>query len=310
MESIQAPGSPSVAEPTDQLEGLDLVEAAGPWPFITLRSYRGPGGASAIWHSRTHRKRLHATGGGHPAGISARLQRALWLPCELNWWIGVIFALGSSLFILGSVLSLAPVLARHWSLDATTVNAVFFAGSIPFTTAAYLQLFQAANAPPLAAQGPRRGSRVAIIGWLPKDIGWLSAALQLTGTVLFNINTLDAMRPGLTWLQQDLAIWAPDLVGSCLFLASGYLAFAETCHAHFAWRPDELSWWVTLINLVGCVAFMVSALYAFVPAVPAASSSLDAGRLAVVFTLIGAAGFLLGSLLMLPETAEDEAVAA
>ena len=96
-------------------------------------------------------------------------------------------------------------------------------------------------------------------------------------------------------------------MGSILFLVSGYLAFVETCHAHFAWRPDELSWWVTLSNLIGCVAFMISAVYAFVPAPPA---DFDTSQLAVLFTLIGAAGFLLGSLLMLPETAEPEAVAA
>jgi hypothetical protein len=63
------------------------------------------------------------------------------MPRRLNWWIGVVFALGSTLFALGGVLSLAPDLARTWSLDSVTINAIFFAGSIPFTSAAYLQLF-------------------------------------------------------------------------------------------------------------------------------------------------------------------------
>ena len=35
---------------------------------------------------------------------------------------------------------------KIWSLDAAQINAIFFAGSIPFTTAGYLQLYQAANA--------------------------------------------------------------------------------------------------------------------------------------------------------------------
>jgi hypothetical protein len=83
------------------------------------------------------------------------------------------------------------------------------------------------------------------------------------GTLLFNANTFDAMLPGLGWLQQDLAVWIPDFVGSILFLASGYLAFGETCHTYWAWKPQSLSWWITFTNLFGCVAFMISAFFAF-----------------------------------------------
>jgi hypothetical protein len=87
------------------------------------------------------------------------LRCGLWQPRQLNWWIGVIFALGSFLFLLGSVLSLLPELAADWSFDGPAVNAIFLAGSIPFTLAAYLQLFQAANAGEITAQAraaPRR----------------------------------------------------------------------------------------------------------------------------------------------------------
>ena len=226
------------------------------------------------------------------------------MPRQMNWWIGSIFALGSLLFALGSVLILVPELAQKWSLDTSAINATFFAGSIPFTIAAYLQLFQAANAGEFSPHGrstPKR--RALLFGWRPHDIGWLSSALQLVGTVLFNLDTLDAMLPGLDWLQQDLAVWAPNIAGSILFLASGYLAFAETCHAHWAWKPGSLSWWVTFFNLLGCVAFMISAVFAFVsPNAP----SFDAVTISVAFTLIGAAGFLTGSLLMLPETFNAE----
>jgi hypothetical protein len=218
----------------------------------------------------------------------------------MNWWIGVVFAAGSLLFLVGSVLSLAPELARTWSLDGTAINMIFFAGSIPFTTAAYLQLFQAANAGAFSPQGRPAPRQVVLFGWRPREIGWLSCALQFLGTVLFNVNTFDAMLADLDWLQQDLAIWAPDFVGSVLFLASGYLAFIETCHAHWAWRPASISWWVTFVNLLGCVAFMISALFAFVwPRSP----GFDVVTVSVSFTLIGAVGFLTGSLLMLPEDA-------
>ena len=137
-----------------------------------------------------------------------------------------------------------------------------------------------------------------LLGWRPHDIGWLSCALQFIGTIFFNINTFDAMIPSLTWFQKDLVIWAPNIIGSILFLASGYLAFIETCHAHWAWKPKSISWWVVFANLLGCVGFMLSALFAIVlPGPP----NIEAVTLAVLFTLKGAVGFLIGSLLMLPE---------
>lgn len=276
------------------------IETKGPWPFITQRAYRSSDGSRRVWHSRAHRKELPAEPVVKALKLYRLLLRSLWMPGQLNWWIAIIFALGSFLFILGSVLSLAPELAQAWLLDNRAVNTIFFAGSIPFTTAAYLQLFQAANVGESSPLGGTEKPRAVAFGWRPRDIGWLSCALQFPGTLLFNMNTFDALLPGLDWLQQDLTIWAPDIAGSLLFFASGYLAFAETSHAHLAWRPQSISWWVTFANLLGCIAFMVSAVFAFVP--PQAPG-FDAAGLALLFTLLGAGGFLAGSLLMLPETA-------
>ena len=226
------------------------------------------------------------------------IRRGLWNPKDLNWWIGLIFAFGSALFVAASVLTIG---SRPGYLKSLDPNMIFFAGSIPFTTAAYLQLFQAANTgDPAKADSPAPKHR-AVFGWKPGEIGWLSCALQFLGTVLFNANTFDAMLPGLGRLQQDLAIWVPDFEGSVLFLASGYLAFGETCHTYWAWKPHSLAWWITFTNLLGCVAFMISAFFAFVPkhAFP-----FNAALISVFFTLLGAFGFLAGSLLMLPEASD------
>jgi hypothetical protein len=163
-----------------------------------------------------------------------------------------------------------------------------------------LQLYQAANAGEFSSDESPAPRRRALVGWRPGDIGWLSSALQFVGTVLFNFNTFDAMIPSLNWFQQDLVIWAPNIIGSILFLASGYLAFIETCHAHWAWKPKSISWWVVFTNLLGCVGFMISALLAIVlPGTP----NIEIVHLSVLFTLLGAIGFLVGSLLMLPEMA-------
>lgn len=275
---------------SDCQEILECIEEIGPWPFITRRVFHDAEEVERIWESRRHRKGLGnseiETAGGW-----------LWAPGNLNWWIGTIFAIGASLFALGSILLLAPSLAKGWSVSTSDINFIYFLGSIPFTTAAYLQLFQSANVPDF--QNGSRTRRRSFFGWMPKDIGWLSSALQFIGTLLFNLNTFDAMIPSLSWLQQDLAIWIPDILGSILFLASGYLAFVETCHAHGAWKPRDLSWWITVINLLGCIGFMIAAMFAIILPGPARP---EMATIATVFTLQGAVCFFLGAVLMLPET--------
>ena len=104
------------------------------------------------------------------------------MPKDLNWWIAVIFAFGSALFAAGSVQAIGASLGRLQSPDPNLIrsldpNLIFFAGSIPFTTAAYLQLFQAANAgDPAEPDRPVPKPR-AVFGWKQLEIGWLSCAL-------------------------------------------------------------------------------------------------------------------------------------
>ncbi|CAA6676942.1 MULTISPECIES: hypothetical protein [unclassified Lentimonas] len=269
-----------------------LIKAAGAWPFITHRIYRHVDGARRAWHSRHHRKGLNLPKAGERYPIASVLARSLWQPKVLNWWIGLVFIIGASGFALGSLLCLIPAWPKAWGLSETEINAIFFAASIPFTTAGYLQLYQAANA------GRTDGKR-HWFGWKPKDAGWLSCALQFVGTVMFNFNTFDALLSNLNREAELLLIWTPNVLGSILFLLSGYIAFIEICHRHWAIKPKQISWWVTFINLLGCIAFMISACFAFVPE---HAPSFDAVEISIVFTLAGALCFLLGSYLMWPES--------
>ncbi len=283
----------------DLREPTQLLAASGPWGFITRRVYRRADQVLVLWRSRHHRKGLPVQEAVPPgaAGRRPRLGRS-W---SLNGWIGLLFAIGSLLFASGSLLSLVPQLAARIGLHPSSLNGLFFAGSIPFTSAAYLQLFQAANAgawSPSLQHLPRPRPQPRWFGWKPADPGWLSCALQFPGTLLFNVNTWEGLDTQLSWVGQEVLVWTPDLLGSILFLASGYLAFIETCHAPWAWQPHSLSWWITLTNLLGCIGFMLSALFAVVlPSTQAPASVV----LSLLFTLLGAVGFLVGSLLMLPE---------
>ena len=282
-------------------EKLEQLEAAGIGPFVTHRIFRRKSGETWHWHSRNHRKRLVLREVRGLVHLGRLLVSQFWQPGQLNWWIGVIFAVGASLFALASVVLLLPDLAEAFSLSAQDANVIYFLGSIPFTTAAYLQLYQAANADPVPGEEDPRSQRLRLFGWRPHDVGWLSCALQFPGTVLFNFNTFDAMLPSLSWLQTNLLVWAPNLIGSVLFLASGYLAFAEVAHRWWAVRPKNISWWIVTANLLGCIGFMISALFAFVWPGPDIPWMED---LATVFTLQGAVCFWIGAVLMLPEAAE------
>jgi len=282
----------------EERECLELIEESGPWRFVTHRIYRHPDGTLHHWHSRLHRKGLWKTELKDVRKLGREALRCLWMPEKLNWWIGVIFAIGASCFLIASMLSLLPELPA-W-LSVLEVNALFFLGSIPFTTAAYLQLYQAANhrefLPSLQEQSNLRRQW---FGWRPHDLGWWSCSLQFAGTLLFNINTFDAMLPGLKWVQEDLLVWIPNILGSILFLLSGYFAFIENNHCHWAWHPSSLSWWVVFTNLLGCIFFMTAAIFAL--ALPV-QFIVHATALALIFTGLGAIGFLIGSLVMLPET--------
>ncbi|WP_319517456.1 hypothetical protein [uncultured Martelella sp.] len=226
----------------------------GPWPFVTLR-HETRGGQMLDWRARDHRKGLFR----HRRAL-AGVRAPVWQTAFYNWIMGLVFVIGASLFMAGSAMALFPKIVA--GLPAWTTNVTFFIGSIPFTTAAYLQLFQAANADQTAATA---GTRVKLFGWSPESPGWLSAITQFIGTVAFNFNTFDAINTPKGWAAQDLVIWVPGMIGSVLFLVSAYLAYIEVGHAHFSRPRRELGWWIAAINLIGCIAFMIASTIAYVP---------------------------------------------
>ena len=84
-------------------------------------------------------------------------------------------------------------------------------------------------------------------------------------------------------------VWRPDAIGSVCFLVSSALAWYEVCHGWAAWRPRSYSWWITLLNLIGSIAFGISAVAGYIN--PVTGQVHNAGR-ADTQTLIGAVCFL------------------
>ncbi len=257
--------------------GWKLLEATGAKPFISRIIHRLPDGSLHIWTSRRHRK-------GH----------------GLGGWIAVLFMIGSACFALGSLICLEPTWFNSFFQQEIEVGPIFFLGSIFFTSAAYLQLREAANADrnTALARGSSSEEPVRWFGWMPHRIGWLSAFIQFIGTLLFNLNTFAALLPIDGWLRQDLIVWMPNFIGCICFLAASELAVFEACHRYFCTHPRSISWWIVQINLLGSIAFMVSGIGAVVP--PGATQIL-APTASNLWTFIGALCFALGAYLLIPE---------
>lgn len=195
--------------------------------------------------------------------------------------------LGAALFATGSA-----AMWRHLAFEAISPW-ILFVGSIFFTTAAYLQVYEVVNEP-----DPESRIRPRAV-WMrlePAKIGWWASIVQFAGTLLFNVNTFAATRV-LSRAEQEAWSWTPNAIGSMFFLIASYLAYAEVCRGWAGVQPKNISWWIVVINMLGSIAFGVSAVASFVLPDGAAWSA----SLANLFTCLGAVCFFAAAYLLLPE---------
>ena len=132
----------------------------------------------------------------------------------------------------------------------------------------------------------------------PRQIDWWACGIQLVGTLYFNVSTGTAMGRDLTVQTAQQHVWRPDAVGSICFLVASGLAWFEVSHGWTSWSPSSLSWWITALNLVGSIAFGVSAVASYIIPSTGAIWHVELSNLG---TFIGALCFLAGAVLLLPE---------
>lgn len=189
------------------------------------------------------------------------------------------FVIGSVLFALAAV----PGYARWVGVDAD--NLTYFIGSMFFTGAGYAALRLSGRPAP-----NQESDRVEVNDW------W-AAAIQFVGTLCFNVSTGIAMVSGLTSVEADKWVWRPDVFGSAAFLVASALAVVATTETDKLWDPRARDWRSTWMNMVGSIAFAVSAVGAFVHP---ATGQLANAVLANLGTFVGALCFLIAALLMQP----------
>ena len=155
--------------------------------------------------------------------------------------MGYGYAVGSVFFLLGSL----PLYFEH--VDPAVAAVTFFVGSIFFTTAASVQMRTSRTSLPLFSRTPDR-------------IEWWSASVQWFGTLEFNVSTFAATIVGLTSTQERRLVWQPDAVGSICFLVASVLGVWAVWMVATTRRDRGMA----VLNLLGSVAFGVSAVAAFV----------------------------------------------
>ncbi|GGE90924.1 YrhK family protein [Mycetocola zhadangensis] len=188
--------------------------------------------------------------------------------------------------------------------DSALVAWVFFGGSIFFTVASYLQFRECLAAPEtIDPAGSRKQGLRYLVGWRTRSLGWWATAIQLAGTILFNISTFAATRQDLAVDQERKLIWAPDFWGSACFLIASVLAYVEVSPRIWRHPRRDLGWHIALLNLVGSVAFGLAAIGArYLPTTsePANIALVNAG------TFVGAVCFFVGAALLPAESAGSE----
>ncbi len=222
----------------------------------------------------------------------------MWLaPANPDWWVAVLFIVGSTCFALGSF----PPYAA-WA-GFTGDGITYFVGSLFFTSAAFLQLLLSAGVVPRMSR-PLAGVRWRTLVRAPHRPEWWAAVVQFVGTLLFNVSTFAALNAALSSTQATRRVWTPDALGSIAFLVASSLAFADVRRPWLRWRPRSLNWSVAMLNMVGSVAFGISALGA---QIVGTTGSLRNAQLANLGTFVGAICFFAGAVLLIPDEAESEA---
>jgi hypothetical protein len=197
--------------------------------------------------------------------------------------MGVLFAVGATCFALGALPGYVEV------VGVATDGVTFFVGSLFFTTAAYLQVRECCDG--------------RVFAWRPRRTEWVAAVVQFAGTLFFNASTFHAMEQSLSSTQANQLVWRPNALGSICFLVASGVAWRCATHARWSWEPHRLAWWIAGLNLLGSIAFGVSA---FASKVVPESDQVRNVTLINLGTFVGALGFLVAAVLLLPERTVTE----
>ncbi|RZO11892.1 MAG: hypothetical protein EVB08_08800 [Synechococcus sp. MED-G135] len=276
-------------EPNVRAESLQLTTHwHSRWGITAWRNQKG------IWSSRRLRKGHGPLARSHFQQLTAAgMVQALVHGKQLNRLevrTALAFIAGPLLFALGAGLPLA-----HQG-NASLAAGLLAIGSVLFTAGGWWQVEQALLAVPSLPDDTK--------AW--QWCGLRCSLSQSLGTVLFNINTFFLWG----WPQPQEQSWLllavlPNLLGSILFLVSAADGLLEVGHGRLlVFEPKHLGWWIAMVNTLGCLWFMQSALASLPNALPKLTSFNN--QMALQTTVLGSLAFAIVGILSLAECSEDE----
>lgn len=208
--------------------------------------------------------------------------------------VSVLFMVGGSCFALAST----PFASERVSVGV--IGWTYVIGAVFFTSAAAVQLLATANADALAAApDPRAPVRVRPLRADARSVLWWACAVQLVGTLYFNVDTIHALDVALDAQEEILQVWRPEAIGSICFLAASLLAL-------LAPLPDgrrtgseprtvdgSSGWW----NMVGSILFGVSTVAGEIVGAP---DEVRDAALMNSTTMLGSLCFVVGAWIVRP----------
>lgn len=213
-----------------------------------------------------------------------------WSPGRLEWRVSVLFMAGATLFAVGSFPAYSTV------VPGTVLGVTFVVGALFFTSAAYSQFLEVVNrSRPSESYEPPPKFR--LWAWQPVRILWWATVVQLAGTLLFNVSTIDAMADSFDVQEENRLVWAPDMFGSIAFIVASHLGWRDTCGSHWCVRRDDSDWWIAALNYLGSIFFITAAIASFT--LPTTGEILNI-TLVNVGTFCGAVCFFVGAYLLFP----------
>ncbi len=134
--------------------------------------------------------------------------------------------------------------------------------------------------------------------WKPGDLGWRVAALFMVGSFLFALGSV----PLFSQTVDPGVVGVTFFVGSVFFTLAGYSQFLQVINDRghqqapptfhlWAWQPDVMLWWATLIQFAGTLFFNMSTFDAMLKGL----STTETNHLVWAPDFFGSIAFLVAS---------------
>ena len=174
----------------------------------------------------------------------------------------------------------------------------YFIGSLFFTAASFLSYREAVDAAPEALNPAHR----RLLAFQPGRIDWWATAVQLLGTLYFNVSTGVAVAADLSAQPRTSMYGGPTRSARSASWSPAPWPGTRSATAGPPGGPGRGPGGSRWLNLIGSIAFGISAVAGYIN--PVTGQVHNAGR-ANTQTLIGAVCFLIGAILLLPERTEE-----